>query len=745
LISVHGLATPSYRTDVATNPQILVLATNQRIAARPATYAELATGDLDCRLVKVIGRVRSANIEKHQYSSFLHLDVSVHGGELDVYQPLPSLAQDEIESLGRLETLPLLDSTVEIEAVAAGAIDGKSRMTGVILYVQQKSAIRIVKKSQHDALKLPVSTIDTILQSRHVEDKSARLRLRGALTYYKKGEWAVLEQEGKSIFLQTREIKDIPLGEVVDALGLASEYNGSPSLREALLFDTHTRQDIKPMPVSFDDAISGLHSDNLVSMKGLLVSQLRGTDAETLVINANGNFVTGRLEGKTSLPRIRVGTKLRLTGICKSVGGSSWNTQNVFQIEMRSPDDIAILASPSWWTFRRLVQLLGTLGTLAFAMSTWAILLRRRVRQQTEKLNLSMMIARTRGVLLETISVHKTAESLLKEFCHQVQILLPGTTCHFRVGEEDEGRSSASTAHKSRTLLHQASLRDTEGHAVGHLEIFSQDPYIFGAYQQDVCHMLAQVANVALQQSLLFQSLVYHSTHDPLTDLPNRRLCDQRLQEALEQAVELNGSVTVAFIDINRFKDVNDRYGHKTGDWYLKHISSRLRSAIRSVDTLARVGGDEFLVIIPQKCTEADFISVQERLHACFEQPFEIDGYTFKGSASIGTASFPQHGTTAEELNRHADQSMYVAKRGAPLIQHPPVVSPSEPPASSECEVALNDRNFVYRMKRASFGPVGATDLEGGFCGYPLSKQVESAGRVTYKGVETEQSDFRLP
>jgi diguanylate cyclase (GGDEF)-like protein len=117
------------------------------------------------------------------------------------------------------------------------------------------------------------------------------------------------------------------------------------------------------------------------------------------------------------------------------------------------------------------------------------------------------------------------------------------------------------------------------------------------------------------------------------------------------------------YIDVDRFKDINDRYGHKTGDSYLKHISSRLRSAIRSIDTLARVGGDEFLVIVPQKSSDTDFISLQERLHGCFQQAFEVEGHRFKGSASLGLASFPEHGATAEELKRHADHALYIAKR----------------------------------------------------------------------------------
>jgi diguanylate cyclase (GGDEF)-like protein len=669
-VSVQGLAWASYRTEVATDPKINVLSRNHRVPAPRVTYRELATGQMDCRLVKVTGKVRAVNVEQHENSPILHLDVSMHGGEIEVYQPFP-IEPDKRESFGTLEALPLLDSTVEIEGVAGGAFDTKSQLTGLIVYAQQRSGIRILKRSMVNALELPLSDIDTVFESRHIDDASTRLRLRGTLTYYKKGEAVVLEQDGKSVFVQTREDKAIPLGDVVDALGFAGDQEYGPSLREALLFDTHTRNEIAARAVGYAEALSGIDSDNLVSLEGLLVSQLRNRSVETLVIDVNGNFVTGRLEHTLPVQHIRIGSRLRLTGICRIVPGGSWQAPSFFHIEMRSPDDVVVLSSPSWWTVRHLVELLGTLGALALVISAWAVLLRRRVRQQTESIELSMTIARTRSALLETISIHKTAESWLKEFCEKVRILLPGTGCSFLFGGESlEQPFFVRASLTSQTLLHTASLRDTEGKEVGHIQVFNTGPCSFGANQQEVCLMLAEVANLAMQQSLLYQGLVHHSTHDPLTDLPNRRLCEQRLQDALKEAAETNGRVTVVYIDVDRFKDINDRYGHKTGDSYLKHISGRLRSAIRTIDTLARVGGDEFLVIVPQKSSDTDFISLQERLHACFQQRFEVEGHRFKGSASLGLASFPEDGATADELKRHADQAMYVAKRKASSVDN---------------------------------------------------------------------------
>jgi diguanylate cyclase (GGDEF)-like protein len=662
-VSVRGRALASYRTEVATDPAINVLSRNRRVTAVPVTYRELATGQMDCRLVKVTGKVRAVNVEQHENSPILHLDVSMHGGEIEVYQPFSAIELDKREAFARLEELPLLDSTVEIEGVAGGAFDTKSQLMGLIVYAQQRSAIRILKRSMVNALELPLSNIDTVFESRHIEDTSTRLRLRGTLTYYKRGEAAVLEQDGKSVFVQTREDEAIPLGEVVDAVGFVGDQEYGPSLREALLFDTRTRKEIKARAVGYAEALSGIDSDNLVSLEGLLVSQLRNSRVETFVIDVNGNFVTGRLEHALPLQHIRIGSRLRMTGICRVVPGGSWQAPSFFHIEMRTPGDVVVLSSASWWTVRHLVELLGSLGALALVISAWAVLLRRRVRQQTESIELSMTIARTRSALLETISVHKTAQSWLKEFCEKVRILLPGTDCSFMFGGERPGQSLPPASLTGQRLLHTAPLRDTEGQQVGHIQVFHTSPHFFGTKQQEVCLMLAEVANLAMQQSLLHQGLIHHSTHDPLTDLPNRRLCEQRLQDALREAAETNGRVTVVYIDVDRFKDINDRYGHKTGDSYLKHISSRLRSAIRSIDTLARVGGDEFLVIVPQKSSDTDFISLQERLHGCFQQPFEVEGHRFRGSASLGLASFPEHGATAEELKRHADHAMYIAKR----------------------------------------------------------------------------------
>ena len=131
----------------------------------------------------------------------------------------------------------------------------------------------------------------------------------------------------------------------------------------------------------------------------------------------------------------------------------------------------------------------------------------------------------------------------------------------------------------------------------------------------------------------------------------------------MRRPAEQGSQVAVIYIDVDRFKQVNDKYGHKTGDLYLLQIAKRLSSGIRATDMLARIGGDEFLIVMPLNASADDSFAISARLSSCFRDPFMIEGNQLEGSASFGIAIYPENGLTADELKRHADYSMYLAKR----------------------------------------------------------------------------------
>ena len=161
-----------------------------------------------------------------------------------------------------------------------------------------------------------------------------------------------------------------------------------------------------------------------------------------------------------------------------------------------------------------------------------------------------------------------------------------------------------------------------------------------------------QAASQAMQLAL----------YDPLTGLPNRKLLDERLQQALAKARRNGGHVALLFIDLDKFKPVNDYYGHSYGDLLLKEVAQRLRGCVRESDTASRLGGDEFVALLPEVEGEHDVSVVADKILHRLTAPYHIAGHTFNISASIGAAVYPQDGADGKSLTRSADLAMYDAK-----------------------------------------------------------------------------------
>lgn len=692
LILVEGSIESSYRNDVANDPVIHRLGVGKVYPAPQTGYATLSTGAMDSKLLTLRGKVRTVDIEPHSNVPILHMDVNMAGGNIEVYQPISvvdGLAGSRYVGLNKAS---LLDAEVEIRGVAGGSFDAKDQLTGIIVYSQTSSDMRIVTPTPVNPLDLPLISMNDVFGSRQIVDTSRRVRLRGTLTYYKKGDSAVLEDGGRSVFVQTRETRSIPIGHVVDALGFATDQDYAPSLRQAELFDTGIQEEVRARATTYDEAMRGLYSDNLISLDGTLVSQLHGKGVETLVLDVGDHLVTGRLEGMQELPDFRIGARLRMSGVCRIVPGGSWRAPSLFHIEMRSPADVEMLLAPSWWTVRHLAGLLGALCVVAFVIAGWAMVLRRRVQQQTKRIERSMELAKRRSRLSELISSNEPVQQFLEEVCNSVAGLLPGAECRYVLAPEtvpDLQHAKAQAAEEGR-LLYAMELNG-EDVVVGQLLITVPASTAPGS-RQEVFDMVSEVSSLGMRQTLLYQGLVHHSTHDPLTDLPNRRLCEERLRVALAEAAKRRTEVTVLYIDINRFKHVNDHHGHKIGDLYLKAIGSRLREQIRGSDTLARIGGDEFLVIAPQGASSEGAGGLSQRLESCFDEPFHLDGHRIEGSASFGLATYPEHGTTAEELKRYADHAMYMAKRSSAV--EPASGAPVAILTPEELEIALERDQF---------------------------------------------------
>ena len=155
----------------------------------------------------------------------------------------------------------------------------------------------------------------------------------------------------------------------------------------------------------------------------------------------------------------------------------------------------------------------------------------------------------------------------------------------------------------------------------------------------------------------------YLAYHDTLTGLPNRRLLDDRLRQAVFLAQRREARVALMVVDLDRFKQVNDALGHRAGDAVLREAAHRIAGCLRKADTLARHGGDEFVVVIPDLQLETDCQVVAEKILRSLEPPFRVDGRDFTIGASIGASLYPADADDGEALLRTADAAMYRAKQ----------------------------------------------------------------------------------
>jgi diguanylate cyclase (GGDEF)-like protein/PAS domain S-box-containing protein len=172
---------------------------------------------------------------------------------------------------------------------------------------------------------------------------------------------------------------------------------------------------------------------------------------------------------------------------------------------------------------------------------------------------------------------------------------------------------------------------------------------------------LATVVDITtLQESL--QRLDYLAHYDALTNLPNRRLFHERLTRTVARAERYQRRFALVFVDVDNFKDINDSLGHAEGDELLCEVANRLSDCLRASDTLARIGGDEFGILLDEMNRPEEAAAVTERLREAFAQPIVLNDHTVSATASLGISLYPQDGATSESLLRNADAAMYAAK-----------------------------------------------------------------------------------
>ena len=659
-VRVRGITAPSFRPIVETN-DIAVLYHGDPPKPIPASYDEMVRIQHDAMLVTVRAVVRSADVVLNNNVRLIYLHMLADGGTVDA----------SVKSGDGSGLKELLDAEVEVTGVASAIFDSKMQQTGVMLHSNTMADVKVLKPAGTSPWTLPVTPMDTILAEYRVRDLTTRVRVHGTITYYQPGVAVVLQDGSKSIWIDTETSDPLQIGDIADANGFPDVHSGFLNLVRGEIQDSHLQAPIEPRPgtwedLSTSDNVQFGHIYDLVSIEGKVVTEAREAEQDEYVLDTNGHLFTAiyHHSDKASLiplppmKQVPLGSMVRVSGVCVELSSNQRNGPVPFNILLRSFDDITVVARPSLLTVRNLILLVGVLLAVVFAVGArgWAI--ERRVRRQTASLAL---IEQRRSRILEDINGSRPLAEIVEEITELVSFKLRGAPCWCQIAD------GAQLGNRPRNLTGLRIVRNEipahTGPALGDLSAAFDALDKPRNNESETLSMAVALTALAIETRRLYSDLRHRSEFDLLTDIHNRFSLDKYLDRQIDETRQNAGIFGLIYIDIDKFKQVNDVYGHLVGDQYLQEVALRMKRQLRGVDMLARLGGDEFAVLLPRVRNRAKVEEIALRLDRSFEEPFPIEGLVLHGSASVGIALYPEDGVTKDDLLSAADAAMYVAKK----------------------------------------------------------------------------------
>jgi len=273
---------------------------------------------------------------------------------------------------------------------------------------------------------------------------------------------------------------------------------------------------------------------------------------------------------------------------------------------------------------------------------------------------------RQAGMLALATAAHG-AETLSQLFCAFDQVLqgllpLCGMVVVLQPGERQVYASVPDGAVPPDVSgWHHVTL-SASGIAFGEMRLDLGRRGTLSAKEIDLLEFTAGQAGAVIERLALHADLAHAARYDELTGLPNRRLFQDRILSAIARCRRGQSRGALLFIDLDDFKQVNDEYGHVVGDQLLHAIARRITSCVREADTVARIGGDEFVALLENVADHAQATAVASKIQQVISTPLVLAGHTLQPHASIGIALYPEHGEVIDQLMRHADQAMYASK-----------------------------------------------------------------------------------
>ena len=650
------------------------------------SFEQMIRAETDCKLVTLRGVIRSADLEPDDPTAtlrFTFLRILLDGG------PMEAIVDSDDESALK----GLLDAEVQITGAVSGHFDNKMQMTGIQLQVQSLAGVKILKHASSDPWSLPVTPMDRIIAGYRANDLSQRMRVRGTITYYQFGAALVLQDGPRSLWIKTDSRNFLKVGDVADAIGFPTVENGFLTLTRGEVRETSTQAPVTPSLFTWRQLAMGgnaghSHVFDLVSVEGQVMTEVRQATQDEYVLDSDGHLLSAiiRHPGTASpvplepMREIPVGTRIRVTGICMLEDPNPFDGEVPFNILMRNVDDIAIVARPPWLNVRHLILIVGLLLLVVIAVGLRSLAIERRVRRKTASL---AYLEQRRSRILEDINNSRPLGEILQCITEVVSFRLHGAACWCEIA--DGACLGKRPIKLTSQRIVQQEIPGRSGAALGIIFAAMNRLTNPSAEEDSALALGAGLATLAIETSRLYADLVHRSEFDMLTDIPNRFSLEKHLGVMISEARRSAGIFGFIFIDLDRFKQVNDQFGHQVGDMYLQEAARRMKHQLRPGDTLARLGGDEFAVVVAAVHSRSDVQVIANRIEHSFDNPFAVGGHVVRGSASVGIALYPEDADSADSLMKAADASMYAVK---PSRGHGRTAAPDAPasdPESRKC------------------------------------------------------------
>jgi diguanylate cyclase (GGDEF)-like protein len=660
-VRVRGTMRESFRPYVE-DATITLLRHGEMPKPVHASFDQMIRAETDCRLVTVRAVIQSADIAPDSQApvSTTQLSLLLAGGHAAV----------TIDSDDPSRLKDLLDAEVELTGVQSGVFDNKMQQTGILFHVQSLDQVKILRRAAVDPWSIAITPMDRVLSGYHVRDESDLQRVHGTVTYTQPGGALVLQDGSKSIWITTDSWSSLHVGYVADAIGFPAVENGFLTLTRGEVRETSTQAPVTPSLFTWRQLAMGgnaghSHVFDLVSVEGQVMTEVRQATQDEYVLNSDGHLLSaiirhpGPINLITLAPmrEIPVGTRIRVTGICLLADANPFNGEVPFNILMRNVDDIAIVARPPWLNVRHLILIVGLLLLVVIAVGLRSLAIERRVRRRTAAL---AYLEQRRSRILEDINNSRPLGEILQCIAEVVSFRLHGAACWCEIA--DGACLGKRPIKLTSQRIVQQEIPGRSGAALGTIFAAMNRLTKPSAEDDSALALGGGLATLAIETSRLYADLVHRSEFDMLTDIPNRFSLEKHLSVMISEARRSAGIFGFIFIDLDRFKQVNDQFGHQVGDVYLKEAVLRMKHQLRPGDTLARLGGDEFAVVVAAVHSRSDVQVIANRIEHSFDNPFAVGGHVVHGSASVGIALYPEDADSADSLMKAADASMYAVK-----------------------------------------------------------------------------------